>query len=71
MLLTIAIPVYNGEKNIRRTIESVMPLRRFGDCEVLIIDNASEDNTEKIARECVDDGDGFIGSPPKLMEKRG
>jgi glycosyltransferase involved in cell wall biosynthesis len=46
-LVTIAIPVYCGEKYISRAIDSVLK-QTFSDFELLIIDNNSNDQTEKI-----------------------
>ena len=46
--VTIGIPVYNGEKYLRNTIESVLA-QTFGDFELIISDNASTDSTASIA----------------------
>jgi glycosyltransferase involved in cell wall biosynthesis len=46
-LVTVAIPVYCGEKYISRAIKSVLK-QTFSDFELLIIDNNSTDQTEKV-----------------------
>lgn len=46
-LLTIAIPTYNRSKLLARTLESVLP-QADGSVEVLVSDNASTDDTDKI-----------------------
>lgn len=48
--VSIALPVYNGEKYMREAIESVLA-QTFKDFELIICDNASTDQTEKICRE--------------------
>jgi glycosyltransferase involved in cell wall biosynthesis len=47
MDISIIIPVYNREKSIRRTLESLM-LQSFQNFEVVIIDDGSTDNTSFI-----------------------
>lgn len=49
-LVTIGLPVYNGERFLRETLEALLA-QDFQDYELLISDNASTDGTEKIARE--------------------
>ncbi|HYN98465.1 MAG TPA: glycosyltransferase [Actinomycetota bacterium] len=52
-LVTVGMPVYNGEEYLAAAIESVL----FQDCrdlELLIVDNASEDRTAAIARSYAD-----------------
>lgn len=57
-LVSIGVPVYNGENYLRSALES---LRRqtFENFEVLISDNASSDSTAAICREFVDSDDRF------------
>ena len=50
MRLTIAIPVYNGERYLRETFECINA-QTFSDFEVIISDNASTDGTEWICRD--------------------
>ena len=46
-LVSIVTPVYNGEKTIGKTIESVLN-QTFNDFEMIIVDDVSTDNTKKV-----------------------
>lgn len=48
--VSIILPTYNGGKYIKRAIESVMT-QTFSDWELLIIDDGSTDDTERIVKE--------------------
>lgn len=48
--VTIGLPVFNGEKYLRDTLESILA-QTFQDFELIISDNASIDNTPVICRE--------------------
>jgi glycosyltransferase involved in cell wall biosynthesis len=48
--VSIGVPVYNGERFLRATVESLIT-QTFGDFEIIIADNASTDDTEQIGRE--------------------
>jgi len=48
--LTIGVPVYNGERFIRATLDSLLA-QTFNDFELIISDNASTDGTEAICHE--------------------
>ena len=48
LLITVAIPAYNNEKTIQRTIDSCLIQQTDIKYEVLIVDDASEDNTPEI-----------------------
>ncbi len=50
--VSIAIPVYNGERFLRASIEGLLA-QTFTDFELVIADNASTDATEAICREYV------------------
>ena len=50
--VSIGLPVYNGQKFIERTLESILN-QDFDDFELIISDNASEDKTEYICRRYV------------------
>jgi glycosyltransferase involved in cell wall biosynthesis len=50
--LSIGVPVYNGERFLRRTVESLLA-QTFSDFELTISDNASTDGTREIAGEFV------------------
>ena len=49
-LVSIGIPVYNGEKTLRAAIESILK-QSYKNLEIIISDNSSTDDTEKICRE--------------------
>jgi hypothetical protein len=49
-LVSIGMPVYNGERSIRQAIESVLG-QTYENLEVIISDNASTDNTERLCQE--------------------
>jgi glycosyltransferase involved in cell wall biosynthesis len=50
VLVSIGIPVYNGESFLARAIQSILD-QEYPNLEILISDNASTDGTEKICRE--------------------
>lgn len=52
--VSVCIPVYNGEKTIQKTVESVMQ-QTYKNLEILIIDNQSTDNTVQIVSNLKDD----------------
>lgn len=47
--VTLVLPVYNGENYIEMAIDSILS-QSFADFELVIMDNASVDNTEAICR---------------------
>lgn len=47
--VTIAIPVYNGLPYLQEAVESVLA-QSYGDLELIIADNASDDGTEEVCR---------------------
>lgn len=49
-LVSIGLPVYNGEKTIERALESILS-QNFEDFELILCDNASTDRTEEICRD--------------------
>ncbi len=49
-IVTVGIPTFNSEKNLPKTIESVLN-QTFGDFELIISDNASTDLTSTICME--------------------
>jgi glycosyltransferase involved in cell wall biosynthesis len=51
--ISIGMPVYNGEKYIREALDSIME-QTLTDFELIIADNASTDDTERICREYQD-----------------
>jgi len=48
LLITVAIPAYNNEKTIQKTIESCFGQQTNIKYEILIVDDASEDRTAEI-----------------------
>jgi glycosyltransferase involved in cell wall biosynthesis len=50
--VSIGVPVYNGQRFIRATLDSILA-QTYTDFEVVICDNASTDSTEQICREYV------------------
>lgn len=48
--VTIILPAYNGEKYIKRAIESVLN-QTYEDFEVIVVDDFSKDNTIQIVKE--------------------
>lgn len=48
-VVSVGLPVYNGEKYLREAIESILA-QSFEDFEFIIADNASIDRTEEICR---------------------
>ena len=47
--ISIGMPVYNGAKTIEKTINSLLA-QTFKDFELIISDNASDDETENICQ---------------------
>ena len=55
MLITIAIPTYNNEKTIAKAIQSALSQDYNEDYEVLVVNNASNDNTQSVIDSFSDD----------------
>ncbi len=49
MTLSVVIIAYNEESNLARTLESVQPLVRDGQGEIIVVDSGSTDRTVEIA----------------------
>lgn len=49
--VSVIIPVYNGEKFLRRAIDSVVNQSYDGEYEVLLVDDGSKDGTDAICKE--------------------
>ena len=47
--LTLILPVFNGQKYIKRTLESICS-QTFKGLKIIISDNSSKDETYKIAK---------------------
>ena len=50
MVVSIIIPAYNSEKFIRRCLDSVVN-QIYKNIKIIVVDDASTDNTEKIIKE--------------------
>lgn len=48
--VTVCIPTYNMARFLPEALESALGQRSFGDYEVLVCDDASDDGTEEVAR---------------------
>ncbi len=48
-ILTISVAAYNVEKYLAKLIESVIAADRYGDVELIIVNDGSKDGTQKIA----------------------
>lgn len=53
-MISVVMPVYNGEKYLRECIDSVLT-QTFTDFEFIIVDDGSTDNTESIIKSYTDD----------------
>ena len=71
MLFSIIIPVFNAEHSIRKCIDSVLN-QAFLDFEVLLINDGSTDDTEKILTEysCKDSRIKVFNFPNSGVEKK-
>ena len=49
-LVSICIPVFNGEKTIAKTIDSILN-QTYKNVEIFVVDNCSSDSTVKIVQE--------------------
>ncbi|BAY12841.1 glycosyltransferase [Calothrix sp. NIES-2098] len=52
-IVSVIIPVYNGEKTIKKTIESVLN-QSLSDLEIIVINDGSTDSTEEIVKSISD-----------------
>ena len=48
--ISVLVPAYNEESNIRSTIESIVKQKYLGLIEIIVIDNGSADNTLSILK---------------------
>jgi glycosyltransferase involved in cell wall biosynthesis len=62
MVVSIVLPTYNREPLIKESIESVLK-QTFGDFELLIMDDGSEDATEQVVRALNDDRVKYFKMP--------
>ena len=64
-IVTVLMPVYNGEKYLKETIESILN-QTFRDFEFLIIDDGSKDQTEEIISSFIDERIHFVKNSENL-----
>ena len=74
MKISVAFITLNEEANLARTLESVMPLVRDGQGEVIVVDSGSTDRTVEIARSLgaqvfIEPWKGFAAQKNSAMEK--
>ena len=48
-LVSIIIPVYNGENYVKEAIESALA-QTYKNIEIIVVNDGSKDNTEKICK---------------------
>ena len=66
--VTICVPVRNGARTIRRTLDSILA-QDYPNFEVIVSDNCSDDDTAKIVQEYADQGVKYYLNPK--LEKWG
>ncbi len=63
-MITVVVPVYNGEKTIRETIISITE-QTFKDIEILIINDSSQDATLEVVKQIKDERIKVFSYPNK------
>ena len=63
-LVSIGLPVYNGEVGVGKAIEAFLA-QSFSNFELIISDNASNDGTEAICREAAVK-DAWVSQQPSI-----
>lgn len=48
MFLSIIIPIYNAEKYLAETLDSLLPLATDNDCEIILVNDGSKDHSFQI-----------------------
>ncbi len=72
--LSVVLIAYNEETNLARTLESVRPLVRDGQDEIIVVDSGSTDRTVEIAKSFgakvfVEEWKGYAGQKNSAIEK--
>lgn len=49
MLITVIVPIYNGEKTIERCVNSILE-QTYGEIQIVLVNDGSSDNTDSICR---------------------
>jgi glycosyltransferase involved in cell wall biosynthesis len=65
MKLTVLLPVYNGERYLRETIQSILS-QTYSDYELLIVDDGSTDSSLEIMRSFADPRIRILQNPERL-----
>src|SRR5579862_3641768 len=63
--ISVLLPVYNGERFILRSVQSVLA-QTFDDFELIVVDDGSHDATNKILSEIKDDRIRIINNPRNI-----
>lgn len=63
-MVSIIVPVYNASAYIEKTI-AMVKAQTYGDWELLLVDDCSEDDSRQKIRSCIGEGDARI----RLIEK--
>ena len=74
MTLSVVLITHNEEANLLRTLDSVIPLVRDGQGEIVVVDSGSTDSTLEIARAhgakvFSESWKGFAGQKNSAMDK--
>lgn len=59
--ISVIIPIYNTEKYLEETLDSILNQTMIDDVEVLMIDDGSKDNSRKIIEKYASEYDNFYG----------
>lgn len=59
-VMTVCIPCYNGEKTLKRCVDSLLRVERPGSLDIIIVDDGSKDGSAEIAR-------GYVASNPGVV----
>lgn len=61
MLISVIIPVYNSEKTIKASIDSVLNQTYIGDLEIIIINDGSKDHSQKVIENLIKSNSSSTG----------
>ena len=60
--ISVIVPVYNREQKIRKSIQSVIE-QTYSNLEIIVVDDGSTDNTERVVKEIPDESIIYIKQP--------